>query len=117
MCYKEKYVDYLRRSNSLTWALKSEELSPARDKRHSKRASQSDLSVRRSQSFYWLWDGEGHVMEGALCQDQKEPLEAKDGPQLTAIKEAQSYNHKEVDLINNRTCLKAVMKTRCSPNK
>lgn len=74
------------------------------------------LSVRRGQSFYCLWDGEGHVMEGALCQDQKEPLEAKDGPQLTAIKEAQSYNHKEVDLIN-RTCLKAEMKTRCSLNK
>lgn len=30
--------------------------------------------------------GEGHMMEEAMCKDQREPLGAKCGPQLTASK-------------------------------
>lgn len=46
-------------------------------------------------------------MEGALCQDQKEPLGMKGGPQLTASKEAQSYSHKELLSINNQNVLES----------
>lgn len=49
------------------------------------------------------------MMGLAMCKDQREPLGAKGGPQLTASKETrpQSYKHKKLDSTNNQNVLES----------
>lgn len=94
-------MDYLGRSSSHT------RLSPARGKDTAKEQAKWTLNVRRIESFYCFWGGEDRMIERTLCQNLKEPLGAKSGPQLTAIKEAQSNNHEKLDSINNQKVLES----------